>query len=277
MPLIKNQDIHIFYEVVGQGQPLVMLHGFAGNSKDWKRNGYVEKLSDDYQLILIDERGHGLSDKPHDPAAYKIEKRTSDIVAVMEYLGLKRSHIWGYSMGGEVCFGLAQFYADCIESLIIGGMAPFPPAHPEVYDEQLAVLKRGITTAADTWGYDSSERREEFLRNDPKALIASTIAARDWSGCEDILETLEIPCLIYVGEADSFMFDVAKRGAGQIPEAKFVIIPGLDHGQAYADSHLILPHVKDFLQKRNCSQAASEGNLPKNHGHDTPHNQDRGR
>ena len=129
-------------------------------------------------------------------------------------------------------------------------MAPFPPSHPEVYDEQLAVLKRGITAAADTWGYESSERREEFLGNDPKALIASTIAARDWSGCEDILETLEIPCLIYVGEVDSFMFDAAKRGAGKIPEAKLVIIPGLDHGQAYADSHLILPHVRGFLHNR---------------------------
>ena len=196
MPLIKNQDIRIFYEVVGRGQPLVLLHGFAGNSKDWKRNGYVETLSDDYQLILIDERGHGLSDKPHDPAAYEMQKRASDIVAVLEDLNLKKTPVWGYSMGGEVCFGLAQFYSDC------------------------------------------------------KALIASTIAARDWSGCEDILETLEIPCLIYVGETDSFMFDSVKRGASQIPEAKFVIIPGRDHGQAYADSHLILPHVRDFLRKK---------------------------
>ena len=250
MPLVKNQGIRIFYEVIGQGQSLVLLHGFAGNSKDWKRNGYVEKLSDDYQLILIDERGHGLSDKPHDPVAYEMQKRASDIVAVLEDLGLRRSHIWGYSMGGEVCFGLAQFYADCIESLIIGGMAPFPPVHPEVYDEQIAVLKRGIAAAADAWGYESYEKREEFLRNDPNALIASTIAARDWSGCEDILETLERPCLIYVGEADSFMFDAAKRGASQIPEAKFVIIPGLDHGQAYADSRLILPHVRNFLHNR---------------------------
>ena len=250
MPFVINQDIRIFYEVIGQGQPLVLLHGFAGNSKDWKRNGYIEKLSDDYRLILIDERGHGLSDKPHDPAAYKIQTRASDIVAVLAGLDLQKSHVWGYSMGGEVCFGLAQFHADCIESLIIGGMVPFPPVHPEVYDEQIAILERSIVAAADAWGYDSSERREEFLRNDPKALIASTIAARDWTGCEDILATLEIPCLIYVGETDSFMLDAAKRGAGQIPKAKLVIIPGLDHGQAYADSRLILPHVRDFLHNR---------------------------
>lgn len=108
MPFVKNQDIRIFYEVIGQGQPLVLLHGFAGNSKDWKRNGYVKKLSDDYQLILIDERGHGLSDKPHDPAAYETKKRASDIVAVLEDLNLKKSHVWGYSMGGEVCFGLGK-------------------------------------------------------------------------------------------------------------------------------------------------------------------------
>ncbi len=55
-------------------------------------------------------------------------------------------------------------------------------------------------------------------------------------------------CYEVVGEADSFMFDAVKRGAGQIPEAKLVIIPGLDHGQAYADSRLILPHVRDFLR-----------------------------
>ncbi|MDE2698007.1 MAG: hypothetical protein OXI23_03985, partial [Gemmatimonadota bacterium] len=116
--------------------------------------------------------------------------------------------------------------------------------------DQIAVLKSGIAAAADAWGYDSSERREEFLRNDPKALIASTVAVRDWSGCEDILETLEIPCLIYVGETDSFMLDAAKRGASQIPEAKLIIIPGLDHGQAYTDSRLIFPHVRDFLHNR---------------------------
>ena len=50
--------------------------------------------------------------------------------------------------------------------------------------------------------------------------------------------------------ADSFMFDAVKRGADQIPEAKLVIIPGLDHGQAYADSRLILPPVRDFLHKK---------------------------
>ena len=250
MSRVKNQDIHISYEVIGNGQPLVLLHGFAGHSNDWKRNGYVGELRNDYQLILIDERGHGLSDKPTDPSAYEMQKRASDIVAVLDDLGLEMSYVWGYSMGGEVCFGLAQFNADRVESLIIGGMAPFPPNHPEVYNEQIAYLEKGISTAADAWGYGSPESREDFLRNDAKALIASTIAARDWTGCEHILETLEVPCFVYVGEADSFMFDATKRGADRIPCAQFVAIPNLDHGQTYSECQKVLPYVKDFLRQQ---------------------------
>lgn len=250
MSRVKNQDIYISYEVIGNGQPLVLLHGFAGHSKDWKRNGFVDGLCEDFQLILIDERGHGLSDKPHNPQSYEMQKRASDIVAVLNDLGLKTAHFWGYSMGGEVCFGLAQFYTDRIESLIIGGMAPFPPNHPEVYDEQIALLKKGISITAEAWGYESRESREDFLRNDARALKASMIAARDWPGCEHILETLRVPCFVYSGENDSFMFDATKRGADLIPNAQFVTIPNLDHGQTYSYSQKILPIVKNFIKQQ---------------------------
>jgi pimeloyl-ACP methyl ester carboxylesterase len=73
-------------------------------------NGYVEALRPDYQLILVDARGHGASDKPHEPAAYALSLRVSDIVAVLDALHLSTAHFWGYSMGavdwvwhGEVC------------------------------------------------------------------------------------------------------------------------------------------------------------------------------
>ena len=72
MPKVKNGDINIYYEVEGEGPPLVMLHGFAGSLEHWRDFGYVDELKKDYKVVLIDNRGHGKSDKPHDPAMYNI-------------------------------------------------------------------------------------------------------------------------------------------------------------------------------------------------------------
>ena len=70
MPYTKNGDVNIYYEVEGEGPPLVMLHGLTSSLEGWRESGYIDALKDDYQLILMDARGHGKSDKPHDPAMY---------------------------------------------------------------------------------------------------------------------------------------------------------------------------------------------------------------
>ncbi len=68
MPYADNQGIRIHYRVEGEGPPLVLQHGFSQGMQRWYRAGYVNALKHDYQLILIDARGHGSSDKPHDSA-----------------------------------------------------------------------------------------------------------------------------------------------------------------------------------------------------------------
>jgi pimeloyl-ACP methyl ester carboxylesterase len=64
MPYANNNGVKIYYEVEGQGPPLLMLHGFAGSLEDWREAGYVAAFKNDYQLILVDLIGHGKSDKP---------------------------------------------------------------------------------------------------------------------------------------------------------------------------------------------------------------------
>jgi len=70
MPYADNQGIRIHYQVEGKGPPLMLQHGFTSNLKSWRQFGYVDALKHHYQLILLDARGHGASDKPHDPAAF---------------------------------------------------------------------------------------------------------------------------------------------------------------------------------------------------------------
>ena len=90
-----NNGVRIHYEIVGSGPPLILQHGFTQSAKDWYRAGYVDALKPHYQLILVDARGHGESDKPHDAAAYTLSSRVNDIVAVMDSVGILRADYWG--------------------------------------------------------------------------------------------------------------------------------------------------------------------------------------
>src|SRR5215471_1863630 len=95
MPYATNQGLRIHYRVEGAGPPLVLQHGYTWNMGGWSRSGYVEPLKSHYQLILLDARGHGASDKPHDPDAYRLPRKVGDVVAVLDALEVPSAHFWG--------------------------------------------------------------------------------------------------------------------------------------------------------------------------------------
>jgi pimeloyl-ACP methyl ester carboxylesterase len=74
---------------------------------DWIENGYATTLAKNHKVILVDGRGHGKSDKPHEPSAYKTHHLSADHLAVLDHLGIEAAHFIGYSMGGAACFGVA--------------------------------------------------------------------------------------------------------------------------------------------------------------------------
>src|SRR5437899_3536222 len=86
MPYANNHSIRIHYQVEGEGPPLVLQHGFTSSLQNWYTYGYVAALRQSYQLILIDARGHGQSDKPYDPQAYALQHRVEDVLAVLDAL-----------------------------------------------------------------------------------------------------------------------------------------------------------------------------------------------
>ena len=108
MPYVDNSGVRIHYHVEGEGPPLVIQHGLTSSLENWYAYGYVEALKKDYRLILVDARGHGLSDKPHDPADYELGLRVKDILAVMDDVGVDKAHYLGYYMGGRIGFGLVK-------------------------------------------------------------------------------------------------------------------------------------------------------------------------
>jgi pimeloyl-ACP methyl ester carboxylesterase len=248
MPYAHHQGLRIHYQVDGEGPPLVLQHGFTSSLKSWYLNGYVEALRHDYQLILVDARGHGASDKPLDPAAYDLSLRAGDVVAVLDALHLHTAAFWGYSMGGRIGFGLAKYAPDRLTALIIGGMHP--------YDRRLPVSSRPDGADPDTFvaalferlGINPAtlppERREELFANDFQALAA---LQRDEPSVEEILPTMTMPCLLYASEADPY-YAGAYQAAQVIPHATFVALQGLDHAAAFREAGRVLPHVTRFLQ-----------------------------
>jgi pimeloyl-ACP methyl ester carboxylesterase len=133
MPYATHQGVRIHYQVEGAGPPLVLLHGFNGNLERWYESGYVEPLQHDYHLILIDARGHGASDKPHERTAYAWPIPVADVVAVLDHLQIPQAHVLGYSMGGEVCFGLAKYAPTRVISLTLGVSWPTADCTEGVY------------------------------------------------------------------------------------------------------------------------------------------------
>ena len=139
MVLANNDGVKIYYEVEGVGPALMLGHGFSSTAEDWRELGYVDQLKDDFRLILVDSRGHGRSDKPHDPESYSIQLRVNDYLSVLDDLGVSKAHFWGFSMAGQIGYCSAVFAPNRFSSVIIGGMSPYsdrrdigdrtPPTH----------------------------------------------------------------------------------------------------------------------------------------------------
>jgi pimeloyl-ACP methyl ester carboxylesterase len=247
MPYANHDGIRIYYQVEGQGTPLVLQHGLADSLESWYELGYVPALRADYQLILVDARGHGASDKPHAPNAYGLHRRVGDTVAVLDALDIRQAVFWGYSMGGWIGFGLAKYAPERVQALIIGGQHPYA----RTSETTRQMVQRGMTQGPEafvagmeeTFGALDAAYKARLLTADLEAFLAMT---QDRPSLEAVLPTMPMPCCLYVGEQDT-VYSAVKACRHQIPRVTFVSLPGLTHAEAFIRSDLVLPEVIKFL------------------------------
>lgn len=245
----ENDGVRIHYEVEGEGPPLVLVHWFTGSLEDWRVFGYVDALKEDYRLILIDARGHGQSDKPHDLAAYVLEKQAADIVAVLDELDIDKAHYFGYSMGGTLGWALAKYVPDRLASLIIGGEAP------EDYDASgdIAGLRgasaeeRGREAASyfGQYGFPEDEIYAIYSAIDFEAVIADLQTFSSENFAPD-LPDMSMPILLLVGSQDGDK-TALMAAANELPNATFVSMRGYNHATAYLQTDLVVEQVTKFL------------------------------
>lgn len=252
MPYADNNGVRIHYQVEGGGLPLVLQHGFTQSAKRWYVHGYVDALKSDYQLILVDARGHGQSDKPHNPDSYDVSLMVGDVVAVLDALHLDKGHFWGYSMGGWIGFGMAKYALERVHTFILGGMHPYGRQLPPGSQLDGSDPEAFVNAFTRRLGIDPSamppEIREELFANDFQALAA---AQQDFPSIAEMIPTLTMPCLLYAGENDATYYSKARECAQQLPHATFFSLPGLDHAAAFRESGLVLPQVTKFLRENS--------------------------
>lgn len=262
MPEVSNQGTRISYEVAGQGAPVMLLHGWACDGSWWTESGYMADLQRDYRVINVDLRGHGDSDKPHEPSAYRAEVLVGDVLAVADAEGADRFAIWGLSYGGWIGWMTASQAPDRVAALIVTGQSdPRPRTFDEdwkEFDESWlgAIRRDGMQGLVDLGReIDGEAAAREFpswaqavtLRSDPQAMLA--MQSRELIG-EGIatLEGFPVPVLLIAGELEDDD-DEAAVIAGMLPNGESLRLPGLGHGGACMAGELTIPTARAFLDR----------------------------
>ncbi len=254
MPYAMNDGVRIYYEREGTGSPIVVHHGFTLSILDMREWGFVDALKDEHTVIVMDARGHGASDKPHDPADYTFDKRVADVLAVLDDAGVARAIFFGYSMGGVVGYAAAHYAPDRFHAFIIGG------AHPDAQDavrfrQQAEELRAGGMAGyverleRGGWAIPPAIRARKFA-NDAEALAASLIASGERPSFTEALVHLRVPMLVFAGDQDQPAHDEAQRAAAGKARVTFVSLPGYNHVSVTPGA--VMPHVRTFLADVDC-------------------------
>ena len=250
MPYVINRSLKINYELVGHGEPLVMLHPNGHCIKDWYTLDYVKQLENHFQLILIDGRGFGDSDKPYDASYYHHQLIASDTIAVLDCLNIEKAHCFGYSMGGRHAFGLMQDYPNRFKSFIISGAHPY--TNNKLLHSYTQLLQQGLSKLVEVFeinfGTFPPGVKDAFLKNDLKALLAiNSLPLMDFTAA--LANYTNGVCFI-VGGKDPILKYVQR--AQRIKEgAKINIIPNNNHMQLFFTAKVITEILIDFISSQS--------------------------
>jgi pimeloyl-ACP methyl ester carboxylesterase len=249
MPSFKNGAVEIAYLDEGEGDPIVLIHGFASSKNvNWVYPGWVSELTKaGRRVVALDNRGHGESTKLYEPEEYHLGLMAGDVRALMDHLSIARADIMGYSMGGRITALLAYSAPERVRSAILGGigMGLIAGGGPGE-NVALALEADQLADVTDPVGRTFRAFAEQ-TRSDRRALAACLRGSRRLMGAAEAA-AITVPVLIAVGTTD----DVAgsAHGLGEvIRHAQVLDIPDRDHMRAVGDK-VFKAGVLEFLDRR---------------------------
>jgi pimeloyl-ACP methyl ester carboxylesterase len=249
MQTFNSGGVEIAYHDQGEGEPILLIHGFASNSAvNWIETGWVRLLTQSgRRVIAIDNRGHGASEKLYDTEAYGAPVMAGDARALLDHLEIGSADVMGYSMGARISAFLTLRHPEKVRSAVfaglginmvrgVGGTGPIAAAleAPSI-DDVANETARTFRAFA------------EATRSDLLALAACMRSSREKITAEQV-GTIRKPVLVAVGTED-VIGGSADKLAELIPGGEALAIEGRDHMKAVGDRRY-KEGVLDFLERR---------------------------
>lgn len=265
MPKALVNGVKLYYEVHGDGFPLVWCHEFAGDCRSWEPQ--VRFFARRYQVVTYNARGYPPSDVPTAPGAYSQEQAVEDLRGLLERLGIQQGHIGGLSMGGNVALNFGLKYPHTAKSLIVAGTGT-GSTDPEAFRRRVEELAqrmeaKGMAAMSD---YARGPARVQFLHKDPKGWrvfadqflhhsnVGSALTFRGVQGrrppifdLEPKLRELDAPTLIICGDEDDPCLEPSLFMKRCIPSSGLAVFPGTGHTINLEEPELFNRVVLDFL------------------------------
>lgn len=249
MPSFHHGDVEIAYLDEGEGEPIVLVHGFASTKNvNWVYPTWVSELKKNgRRVVALDNRGHGDSSKLYDPEVYSIPIMASDVSALMDHLELERADVMGYSLGARMTAWLALRHPQRLRSAILGGigMALIEGGGPGE-NVATALEADSLDDVTDPVGRTFRAFADQ-TRSDRRALAACLRGSRRLMTREEAAG-IAVPVLIAVGTTDEIAGSAQALGA-IIPGAQVLDIPNRDHMRAVGD-RVYKAGVLEFLSAR---------------------------
>ena len=219
--------INMYYEIYGEGEPLLLLHGNGGSIRG--HSGRIEYFKDKYQVIAVDSRAHGRTEDIGDSLTYK--NMTKDINDLLEYLSIDSSYIWGQSDGGILGLRLAFDYPDKVKKLAVFG-ANLVPESTALFAELITLLDNVMKSTTD----DHEKRLIKLMQFQPQISY-------------DELSRIKAPVLIMSGDRDGIRLEHSLDIFYHIQNSNLFIMPGATHFGSYEKPELFNIVLDDFFTK----------------------------
>lgn len=258
----ESDGVTIRYVTAGEGEPLVLIHGFTANAEaNWIFPGIFDRLASTFRVLAIDARGHGKSGKPHDPEAYG-DQMVQDVINLLDHLGLEKAHVGGYSMGGFLTMKLIAEHPERLLSAVVGAAGWRPPGEEDPLMATLAEsLDRGEGVKPLILALHPPEdepltaeqvaaMNQMVVGANDQAALAAVIRGMEEFGVSELqLRRNEVPTIAIIGSKDPLKVGVDAMD-GVMANLEVRVIEGGDHistlmnpaySQAFSDAAL------DFL------------------------------
>jgi len=249
MQRFESDSINISFLDEGEGEPILLLHGFASNSTvNWRNTNWIKTLNGaGFRVIAFDNRGHGQSEKLYDPADYGAGVMAEDARRLLDHLGLRRADVMGFSMGARIAAFLTLAHPERVRSVIFAGLGINMVRGVGAPEPIAAALEAPNAEDIKSDAARSFRVFAEQTRSDRRALAACIRSSRDKIAPEQ-LATIRQPVLIAVG-TDDVIAGSGPELAAIIPRAEFLEIVGRDHMKSVGDLSY-KKGVLDFLSRR---------------------------